>query len=182
VQLIATDDGGVRARGRDALALDVTDALRAQARRALAELAATPHLCGYVWKSRSPSCGLGSTPVFDRDGKREIGRGSGLQAQPVAAYLPWLIHCEETALQSDADWRRFELLCRLVRDGRDAMHAHVPLANWHRHHHPLLDLFTPAATAKLERLSPGDDWTAYLTAFRRGCENVKAEQLLGLFL
>lgn len=182
VQLIATDDGGVCARGRDDPTLDVTDALRAQARRTLAELAATPQLCGYVWKSRSPSCGLGSTPLFDRDGKHEIRQGSGLQAQHVAAHLPWLIHCEETALQSDADWRRFELLCRLVRDGRDAMHANVPLANWHRHYRPLRDLFASAATAELERLSQGSGWTAYLSAFRHGCEKTKAEQLLGLFL
>jgi uncharacterized protein YbbK (DUF523 family) len=33
-------------------------------------------LCGYIFKSRSPTCGLTDTPVFDHHGK-EVGKGRG---------------------------------------------------------------------------------------------------------
>jgi uncharacterized protein YbbK (DUF523 family) len=181
VQLVATDNGALRARGRDDPALDVTDALRAHAHHSLAALATEPQLCGYLWKSRSPSCGLGSTPVFDAAG-REIRHGSGIHAQHIATHLPWLMHIEETALRTDLDWRRFELLCRLVRDGRDAMRAGASLADWHRHYRTLYEKLDEESATALERLAMNNDWATYLPAFRRGCENVKAEHLLGLFL
>ncbi len=108
-------DGELRARGRDDTSLDVTDALRATARHHCTTLAALP-LCGYLWKSRSPSCGHGSTPLFDAAG-HQAGSGSGLQAHAIAEAMPWLVMAEEEMLQQAERVEHFLLCCRLVFDG-----------------------------------------------------------------
>ena len=62
-----------RLTGRDDPSIDVTDIMQRYCNKKPAEL---KHLTGFIFKSRSPSCGLNSTPVFI-DGKRvtETGRG-----------------------------------------------------------------------------------------------------------
>lgn len=117
VQLVAVDDD-IRAIGRDDRNLDVTAALTATAQHHGATLRQLP-LCGYLWKSRSPSCGLNSTPLFDSDG-RQLGFDSGLQARAIAAAMPWLAMAEEETLQSEEQIRRFLLCSRLV---FDCLHA-----------------------------------------------------------
>jgi uncharacterized protein YbbK (DUF523 family) len=52
---------GIHARGVHDPDLDVTDRLLVFARETLPGLS---RLCGYVFKARSPSCGVGSTPVL----------------------------------------------------------------------------------------------------------------------
>jgi uncharacterized protein YbbK (DUF523 family) len=76
------DTMGLRARREGGSALvvhrtgaDHTDAMRAYAHRRVRELLDLG-LCGYVLKSRSPSCGLHAVPVFDEDGVlHPYGRG-----------------------------------------------------------------------------------------------------------
>lgn len=68
-------DGERRVRGVARPEQDVTEALRDQAGHL-----DTP-LSGFVLKSRSPSCGLGTTPVHDRDGApRGLGHGAFAEA------------------------------------------------------------------------------------------------------
>ncbi len=117
VQLVRVD-GDTRAIGRDDRSLDVTAVLTATAQHHCATLRQLP-LCGYLWKSRSPSCGLGSTPLFDNDG-RQIGVDTGLQARAIVATMPWLAMAQEEALQSEEQVRRFLLGSRLV---FDCLHA-----------------------------------------------------------
>jgi len=113
VQLVCID-GETRALGRDDASLDVTAALLDNAQRSVIALRQLP-LCGYLWKSRSPSCGLGSTPLFDRSGQ-QTGLGSGLQAHTIATALPWLAMAEEGTLQDESERWRFLFGCRLVFD------------------------------------------------------------------
>ena len=64
-------NGEHRVRGVTHPERDVTEALRDQARHLDAPLS------GFVLKSRSPSCGLGTTPVHDRHGvPRSLGDGA----------------------------------------------------------------------------------------------------------
>jgi uncharacterized protein YbbK (DUF523 family) len=88
ISVVATE-AGLRVR-RDADGGDVTDAL---ADRTEALAAAHPDARRFILKSKSPSCGLGTTPILDEDGN-EIGRGNG-----VAADL--LLHAFPDALFSD---------------------------------------------------------------------------------
>lgn len=57
-------------------------------------------LDGFILKARSPSCGLGSTPLFDQD-DREIGTTSGGFAARLQSRLPLLPLCDEAELEHE---------------------------------------------------------------------------------
>lgn len=63
---------GIRAIGRDDPTIDITDRIIRYGTDSVFR-----DLSGFVLKSRSPSCGLGSTPLLDLDGN-EIRRVNGL--------------------------------------------------------------------------------------------------------
>ncbi len=75
---------------------DHGDAMRAFGQRAAADLAAQD-LDGYLFKSRSPSCGLFRVKVYDADGA-SAGNGRGLYAGEIVAALPDLPVEEEGRL------------------------------------------------------------------------------------
>jgi uncharacterized protein YbbK (DUF523 family) len=87
---------------------DHTQAMHAWSAQRLDELAAD--LCGYVLKSRSPSCGLASVPLFDDRGD-PAGETRGLFAAALLARFPDLPIEEETALADPA--RRADFLSRV---------------------------------------------------------------------
>lgn len=64
-------------------------------------------LCGYVFKARSPSCGLMDTPVFDVQGN-EIGKSQGAYAARVIRNHPALPVIDE--LQLTDPFRRREFI------------------------------------------------------------------------
>ena len=102
VQLVE-DSQRLRALGRDDPGLDVSAALRGSVEHLLPVLR---QCAGVVLKSRSPSCGVTSTPVFDAAG-RLLRHDSGLFAQALARYLPELPLIEESALEDAATRRHF---------------------------------------------------------------------------
>ena len=95
VNLIHTIDG-VRAVGREAPYRDVTDRLHTVA-QAFAN--SYPQLCGFILQSRSPSCGLGSTPVYDSSQQQILDpNGSGVFARQLRLRFPDLPLLEDTEL------------------------------------------------------------------------------------
>jgi len=76
VQLVKTASG-IRALGRDDDGIDITDRLIEYSNRA-----DYSDLSGFVLASRSPSCGFGSTPLFDTN-DHEIGKVYGLFADAI---------------------------------------------------------------------------------------------------
>jgi uncharacterized protein YbbK (DUF523 family) len=101
--------GGLRARGVDDPAVDVTDALREAGR-------GQTGLSGFVLKSRSPSCGAGDTDVFSPGGGLVSPVGFGIFARSVMNAEPLLPVEDETALHDRA--RRNVFLLRVfVYDG-----------------------------------------------------------------
>jgi uncharacterized protein YbbK (DUF523 family) len=173
VQLVQHDDGEIAARGRDDITLDVTAALTAFAGDSAAALHGRG-ICGYLWKSRSPSCGLGSTPLFDAAGG-EIGRTSGLQAARIRRELPWLAMAEETDVQgADGAWR-FLLDCRLV---FDALRAGAPTAQALAQHHRLLQsLLPPKRRVQLERAAATGDVGSYVALLLAACAGLPTDVL-----
>lgn len=93
VQLVLRN-GEIRALGVEDERLDVTRPLIEYGRRMVAE---ELRLCGYVFKSRSPSCGLGTTPIRAADGR--ITHGHGLFARQLIAALPLLPVIDEEQLE-----------------------------------------------------------------------------------
>ena len=178
VQLIESDNH-ISARGREDRTLDVTAALRDFAARSLPQLLNAHQLCGYLWKSRSPSCGFNSTPIFNADGD-EINRGSGIQAAYFQRHLPHLSYCEDAALQTERSAISFVLRCRLAFDILYATDALLP--ELHRHYTFLHEHFDDRITANLIALSAMAHKTDYLAALLAGCHHMSEEKLLGLFV
>lgn len=83
--------------GRDDLAINITKLMQQYCDKKPEELG---HLAGFVFKSRSPSCGLNSTPVFI-NGKCATDNGRGLFAKTLCLTYPKLIVIEDYALEDD---------------------------------------------------------------------------------
>lgn len=176
VQLVAENDV-VLARGRDDRTLDVTQRLQRYARDSLDRLRNQYALCGYLWKSRSPSCGLGSTPLHDTSG-HQVGTHSGVQAALFAREMPWLCHCEETALVDDAAVYSFVLRCRLT---FDIMHTGIPLPTLRRHYEFLTALLPAQLHERMINATEQVSKEDYLAALQWQCGQMEPKDLLRLF-
>lgn len=176
---LVSSDAGQHARGRDDPTLDVTAALQHYAEQSAQRFLQQPiSLCGYIWKSRSPSCGLASTPLFDVQ-SRQIGIVSGIHANHFQRHLPWL-HCvDENDLIDTQSIAAFALICRVV---FDLLHA-VPatLTSTHRHYHFLQRCLSSDTQEQLNRLSQNGSATEYQAALKTACTQLDQANLLALF-
>ena len=84
--------------GRDDRGLDVTAEVMTASYGLIDDMEGVD---GLILKSRSPSCGVSDTPVFDLSGV-EVGLGGGLFAQLVARSLPQVPIVDENALRDEA--------------------------------------------------------------------------------
>ncbi|MFV9616647.1 MAG: DUF523 domain-containing protein [Gammaproteobacteria bacterium] len=83
--------------GRNDPSLDITDLMQDYCKTRPAEL---NHLSGFIFKSRSPSCGLNSTPVFiNEQCITETGRG--IFAKYLCTTYPNLPVIEDTELETE---------------------------------------------------------------------------------
>jgi uncharacterized protein YbbK (DUF523 family) len=83
--------------GRNDSSLDITDLMQDYCRTRPAGL---NHLSGFIFKSRSPSCGLNSTPVFiNEQCATETGRG--IFAKELCKTYPNLPVIEDTELETE---------------------------------------------------------------------------------
>lgn len=97
IRLVQTE-AGVRALGVDAPHSDVTDQLVAYAKQMLDQLAG---LSGYIFKKKSPSCGMERVKVYGADGQI-VGVDSGRYALTIMRALPELPVEEEGRLNDPA--------------------------------------------------------------------------------
>ncbi len=102
LQLVQGEDS-VRVLGVNNPALDVTDALSGYAQQMSEQLL---DVSGVIFKCRSPSCGLNSTPLHDQMGK-VIGTASGAFAAVIAARFVELPLAEEEELGDPQRYDRF---------------------------------------------------------------------------
>ena len=105
---VGSQDAGVRLVGVES-GTDWTDRMHAWAAARAEELSALD-LSGYVFKARSPSCGVGDVAI--RDGEADV-RGRGLFAEAVMSALPDLPVADEVSL-ADAEVRAsfLQRVCR----------------------------------------------------------------------
>ena len=96
VQLVKTDTG-IRALGRDDPNIDITDRLVEYSTQGNLN-----HLSGFVLKSRSPSCGVGSTPLFDIN-HQQIGLFNGLFAEALLRNDVTIPVIEDSELEDELD-------------------------------------------------------------------------------
>ncbi len=89
--------------GRDDADIDVTELMQNYCNTRPAQL---NHLSGFVFKSRSPSCGLNSTPVFI-NGECVTETSRGLFARAMASTFPELPVIEDSELELMDKYKRF---------------------------------------------------------------------------
>lgn len=106
-------DNALRVVGVDAPHSDVTDALHQYAQ------GAPDNLDGFILKARSPSCGVGTTPIIDPRGD-ETGKTSGAFAHALRQRFPCAPMADESTLQSDAQIAQFLLQIYFYRHWRQA--------------------------------------------------------------
>ncbi len=90
--------GSVHALGVDNPSLDVTTALQSCAQQLAGRLG---DVSGYIFKSRSPSCGLTDADLFDANGL-VTGKTPGVFAAMIHEYLPDLPMIDEIRLNDPA--------------------------------------------------------------------------------
>ncbi len=104
VQLVRGDDARIHARGVEDPRLDVTDALHQWAATQAGELQV---LDGIIFKSRSPSCGLGTTPLFNEKAALLKTNFDGIFAAWVKTSFPGLVLCDDVQLVERHGQERF---------------------------------------------------------------------------
>ena len=104
-------EGQRRVRGVNAPENDVTEALQHFG------YSIADHFCGFVLKARSPSCGVGTTPVADHRGEL-VGTTDGEFSHIVAQRFPCAPRTDESGLQSAQDIDNFLLRVHLYRHWR----------------------------------------------------------------
>lgn len=86
IQLVSAADG-IHLRGVDDPQQDVTRDMQVYVQSISSELET---LSGYIFKARSPSCGVGDVPVYQPEGSIAAETASGLFAQAIQEFLPSL--------------------------------------------------------------------------------------------
>ena len=109
IQLVSVN-GEVRARGVANPQQDVTHDLQGYAQAISPEL---ENLSGYVFKSRSPSCGIADVPLYQADGSSAAEHVDGLFAGAIGKMLPALPLTNEEALLDEQ--RRKDFISQVLR-------------------------------------------------------------------
>lgn len=159
---------GLEALGRDDADLNMTEPLQLVAEQSLKQL--PDFLAGYIFKSKSPSCGLASTPIYNKK-KRVIAKGNGLQADYFSKQKPWLMFREELQLQTQAACQQFIFCCYVLRDIQQASNK-MPLSVIHDHYQTLVKNMSAQRQQQLLALQHGQSQTVYWQSFKVGLEEI----------
>jgi len=125
-------DGESHAVGVDNHARDVTTALQAYGQQ---QVTRARTFCGYIFKSRSPSCGISDTRIFSDHG---VSTGTGVYAREIFQALPYLPAIDEIQLGlAEAKDNFLERVFTLVRWHQDFSGPITvnQLINFHSTHH-----------------------------------------------
>lgn len=105
---------GIQMRGRDNPELDVSPAMQQYCLQRPPQLGA---IHGYIFKSRSPSCGITDIPLFNQQGE-VIDHGRGLFVSAMLQLYPALPITDEQQLDNHAAFMDF---LQQVRDYRQQL-------------------------------------------------------------
>lgn len=132
-------------------ALDVTDKLHHYGVQQARELA---HLCGYIFKRGSPSCGMERVKIYNKQGMPSK-QGSGIYAQAFMQQQP-LIPCEEEGRLGDPQLREnFIQRVFVLHRWRAVWQGRITpgkLVEFHSRHKYMLMAHSPKAYKKLGQL------------------------------
>ena len=103
IQLVERPDGCIYASGVEDKSQDVTDKLVAYLDTVADQL---KNISGYIFKARSPSCGVGSTPVFSEVGDMKYF-ANGVFAQTIINAYPDLPIADESVIENKKQCAEF---------------------------------------------------------------------------
>ena len=156
IQLVETE-GAIRVLGRDDRSLDATDALLAFSNSSFQQLSGK--IVAYIFKSRSPSCGWQSTPVFNAKQQQTATR-NGVQADYFYRHAPELLLCDEHTLLTDQQNLYFILACFVIEEIRQQA-----LTDSYKHYQFIVKHFPAAEDHKLRQAIAADHLQAFLQPF-----------------
>lgn len=105
IQLVQQKDEQIRVLGVENHTLDVTEALQSCAESFLRQ---NTDLKAMIVKSKSPSCGSGSTPLFSpKDACQPIALSSGFFVQNLKVLKPELVIIEDTQFDTESACQHF---------------------------------------------------------------------------
>jgi len=92
--------------GRDDDTIDITKAMRTFCHTRPQTL---KHICAYIFKSRSPSCGIRNIPIHNASMPQQIieHNGRGLFAEAMIKYYPEMPVADETELTTHSEREHF---------------------------------------------------------------------------
>jgi len=151
-------NGKIEARGVKNPAINVTSPLEAYARSLIKTYspanAGDVSWCGFIFKSRSPSCGVGSTPVYKEN--IAVDFYSGVFAQQIQQQLPWLPIVEEERLLRPEQQHHFVRLTQLVQLFYNCVNNVANDRGLMTFHHAIADIrsgLSKTTQAQLEQLA-----------------------------
>jgi uncharacterized protein YbbK (DUF523 family)/uncharacterized protein YbgA (DUF1722 family) len=136
---------------------DQTEAMRRWAERKLRDFEGAG-LCGFVFKSRSPSCGISGVKVFGWNGAAPRACGTGIFALAAQRRFPLLPAADEEGMKDPAVREAFiERLFAAMRwrDFRSDGPTLGGLKEFHGAHELLIRAHDPEAAAAMERMIRG---------------------------
>ncbi|MBN2140900.1 MAG: DUF1722 domain-containing protein [Desulfovibrionaceae bacterium] len=134
-------------------ARDLSGRMTAWGREVLNRLAAED-LCGYVFKSKSPSCGLSGVKVHPGPGGRALKKGVGLWAAMFGRRFPLVPVEEEVRLLDPGRRENFIERVLALRRWQESMEAGpAGVARFHAGHRLVIMAHGPRALPVLDRLA-----------------------------
>lgn len=163
IQLVQQGDV-IRVLSVEDSSVDVTERLHAYGKTMADELAS---LSGYIFKARSPSCGLRDADIHEQDGSVS-GSASGAFAYSLLNKLPLLPAEDEEHLLDVRQRENFLVRVHLyhrMQNLRDAGATVDNLREFHHRHQALLSYYSEASLHRMEKmLRELDEDSAKVTA------------------
>lgn len=160
----------IEARGVEKPAQNPTAELQAYALSVIDQHKAGNALCGFILKSRSPSCGFGSTPIHKKS--QPIGLGNGIFAHQLRKKSPWLPIAEEQSLQTITEQQHFIMCCQLLHAFWQVKDSPLKQRLFHNKMTPLFEKLIPQTEPELASLVSGSP-ESYLTKLMTDLEALK---------
>jgi len=137
-------DEKIRALGTDDISLDVTDKLIQYAEDCLAKIATFD---AYIFKARSPSCGIIDTPIIR---EKSVEYGAGLFTSLVSNAYPYMPMIDEGQLEDFAPIVKFIEHMAIYHDWKKTDNSNI--RQFHETYQPKLKVYSATKFAALHEI------------------------------
>ena len=166
VQLVRQDQQQLRVLEKNNPQVDVSQRLERFSEQSQRQF--PKEIVGYIFQSKSPSCGINSTPIFNQNNE-SIAIGSGIQAAYFLKTMPHLAFADEQQLADQKRCDQFIFLCFLLQDLSTAI-SEQGLEKTHRHYDFLISRFSSQQQRQLIQALKNQTPASYSLLFKQAAE------------